>query len=212
VISHFVTPEAQWQSQLSNDERCQGERRASVKITGTSPQTGTVVNSGDGTIQAAITALLTYRSFRPLPLLALLCGGTTNMTHQDLGLRAPQRAAADGRGIMGTVKPDSTENDPKVQSPLARIRSVFSGLAASLALFSPQIHRWASATGPSRSWRVFGRWLGGTMRWSPVSAGIRVDRSGMGSKDYLLVVTTLERLILGLRPSEIRRRTVNSRP
>jgi hypothetical protein len=35
----------------------------------------------------------------------------------------------------------------------------------------------------------------------PVSAGIRVDRSGMGSKDYLLVlVTTLERLILGLRP------------
>ena len=32
---------------MSNDERCQGERRASVKITGTSPQTGAVLNSGE---------------------------------------------------------------------------------------------------------------------------------------------------------------------
>jgi diacylglycerol kinase family enzyme len=45
-----------------------------------------VVNSGDGTIQAVLTLLFAQKSFRPMPLLALLSGGTTNMTHRDLGL------------------------------------------------------------------------------------------------------------------------------
>ena len=67
VISHFVTPEAQWQSQLSNDERCQGERRASVKITGTSPQTGTVVNSGD-----AVSVYVEYDAYNADQLLVTL--------------------------------------------------------------------------------------------------------------------------------------------
>ncbi len=45
-----------------------------------------VVNSGDGTIQAVLTLLFSGTCFRSMPLLALLSGGTTNMTHQDLGL------------------------------------------------------------------------------------------------------------------------------
>jgi hypothetical protein len=67
VIAHFLTPEAQWQSQLSNDERCQGERRAAVKITGTSPQTGTVVNSGD-----AVSVYVEYDAYNADQLLVTL--------------------------------------------------------------------------------------------------------------------------------------------
>ncbi|MCK7514403.1 MAG: hypothetical protein MZV70_67230 [Desulfobacterales bacterium] len=53
-----------------------------------------VVNSGDGTIQAALTVLCWGSGCsRAPPLLALLSGGTTNMTHQDLGLRGPPAEA-----------------------------------------------------------------------------------------------------------------------
>jgi len=48
-----------------------------------------VVNSGDGTIQAALTVLLGQQLFDSTPVLALLNGGTTNMTHQDLGVGGP---------------------------------------------------------------------------------------------------------------------------
>ena len=51
------------------------------------------VNSGDGTIQAVMTALFSRRPFPEPPLLALLNGGTTNMTHQDLGMRGPAAGA-----------------------------------------------------------------------------------------------------------------------
>ena len=67
VISHFVTPEARWQSQLSSDERCQGERRASVKVTGTSPQTGTVVKSGD-----VVSVYVEYDAYNANQLLVTL--------------------------------------------------------------------------------------------------------------------------------------------
>jgi hypothetical protein len=70
VISHFVTPEAQWQSQLSNDERCQGERRAAVKVTGTSPNTGTVVNSGD-----VVSVYVEYDAYNADQLLVTLYMG-----------------------------------------------------------------------------------------------------------------------------------------
>ncbi|MBL0715263.1 MAG: hypothetical protein JJV98_16360 [Desulfosarcina sp.] len=43
------------------------------------------VNAGDGTIQAVLTALFHDRPYQTLPLLALLCGGSTNMTAKDLG-------------------------------------------------------------------------------------------------------------------------------
>ena len=44
-----------------------------------------VVNGGDGTVQAVLTALLNYRPFENLPLLAVLQSGTTSMTARDVG-------------------------------------------------------------------------------------------------------------------------------
>lgn len=173
-----------------------------------------VVNSGDGTIQAALTALLTYGSFRSLPLLALLCGGTTNMTHQDLGLRGPRFSAL--RRLMSWAYHGEGEavirrrTILKVRSPSRPnpLYGFFFGAACifkGIQFFHSKIHRMGLSGDPAHL-LILARFLWALARRddalvAPVSAGIRVDRSGMGSKDYLLLlVTTLERLILGLRP------------
>ncbi len=44
-----------------------------------------VVNGGDGTLQRALTELLTNTDFESLPMVAPLCGGRTNMTALDFG-------------------------------------------------------------------------------------------------------------------------------
>jgi len=52
-----------------------------------------VINGGDGTVDAVITDLITTGRFQTLPLLALLPGGTTNMTANDIGLKGrPDRS------------------------------------------------------------------------------------------------------------------------
>ena len=52
-----------------------------------------VLNAGDGSIAAALTALFTSRSFSRLPLLALVPGGTTNMTAGDVGMKGNWKSA-----------------------------------------------------------------------------------------------------------------------
>jgi len=44
-----------------------------------------VVNGGDGTLQRALTEILTNEAFETPPLISPLCGGRTNMTAADLG-------------------------------------------------------------------------------------------------------------------------------
>lgn len=51
------------------------------------------INSGDGTIAATLTALFNERPFSQQPLLALLRGGTTNMTAGDVGMHGNARQA-----------------------------------------------------------------------------------------------------------------------
>ena len=173
-----------------------------------------VVNSGDGTVQAALTALFTHGSSRPLPLLALLCGGTTNMTHQDLGLPGPRLGAL--RRLMSWAYHGQGEalirrrTILKVQSPSRPqpLYGFFFGAACifkGIQFFHSKVHRMGLSGDPAHL-VILARFLWALARRddalvAPVPAGIRLDRSGTDSKDYLLLlVTTLERLILGLRP------------
>jgi hypothetical protein len=173
-----------------------------------------VVNSGDGTVQAALTALLTHRFSRPLPLLTLLRGGTTNMTHQDLGLPGPclgalrrlMRWAYHGEGAARIRR----RTVLKVQSSTCPhpLYGFFFGAACifkGIQFFHSKVHRMGLSGDPAHV-LILARFLWALARRddalvAPVPAQLRVDGSGMGSKDYLLLlVTTLERLILGLRP------------
>src|SRR5690625_31383 len=52
-----------------------------------------IINGGDGTVQAALTALFHNSPFERPPLLALLHAGSTSMTASDAGLKGkPHRA------------------------------------------------------------------------------------------------------------------------
>ena len=44
-----------------------------------------IVNGGDGTLQYALTEILTNEAFESPPMVSPLCGGRTNMTASDFG-------------------------------------------------------------------------------------------------------------------------------
>lgn len=48
TLGHYLTPEAQWQTAMSPDPRCQGgDRSASVRVTGVTPELGSVLSRGE---------------------------------------------------------------------------------------------------------------------------------------------------------------------
>lgn len=173
-----------------------------------------VVNSGDGTIQAALTVLFNRREFQPLPVLALLCGGTTNMTHQDLGLRGPRVAAL--QRLVNWVHHGEGEalvrrrSILKVQTPFGPhpLYGLFFGAACifkGIQFFHSRVHRMGLSGDPAHL-VILARFLWALARRqdalvAPVPTTIRTDRSAAVSKDLLLLlITTLDRLILGVRP------------
>jgi hypothetical protein len=172
------------------------------------------VNSGDGTVQAVLTVLLGQRLFPSLPLLALLSGGTTNMTHQDLGLRgAPAEALRrllnwthHGEGAASIRR----RTILKVRTPSGRhpLYGLFFGSACiynGIRFFHASVHRMGLSGDPAHL-LIVARFLWALARRddalvAPLPAGIRADRLGLAPRDYLLLlITTLDRLILGLRP------------
>jgi diacylglycerol kinase family enzyme len=52
-----------------------------------------VINGGDGTVQAALTAIGNEQLFPKPPLFALLCAGTTSMLARDVGITGPPAVA-----------------------------------------------------------------------------------------------------------------------
>lgn len=173
-----------------------------------------VVNSGDGTVQAVLTLLFTESRFSSMPLLALLSGGTTNMTHQELGLPGP--------GIEGLRRLlnwlDHGEGDAfirrrallKVQTASCRqpLYGLFFGAAGifkGIQFFHSRMKRMGLRGDPAHL-LILGRFLWALARRkdelvAPERIAIHADAYGPLEVDALmLLVTTLDRLILGLKP------------
>ncbi len=172
------------------------------------------VNSGDGTVQAVLTVLLGQRLFAAPPLLALLSGGTTNMTHQDLGLGGPPAEAL--RRVLNWAQHGDGEARIrrrailKVQTgSVARpLYGLFFGAACifnGIRFFHSRVQRMGLRGDPAHL-LIMARFLWALARRddalvAPLPAGIQADRLAVGSKHYrLLLVTTLDRLIMGMRP------------
>ena len=174
------------------------------------------VNSGDGTVQAVLTSLFAEQVFRPLPLLALLRGGTTNMTSQDLGLTGSRIAAlrrliawahhGDGDAVILRRAVLKVENSSH-PGPLYGMFFGAGCITQGIQFFHSRVQKLGLSVGPAHL-LIIARFLLGLARRedalvAPVSAAIRADRADIaeGGGDYLLMlISTLDRLILGVRP------------
>ena len=171
------------------------------------------VNGGDGTVQAALTALLHNQPFEKLPVLTVLQSGTTSMTARDVGvagsrvkaLRQLFRWAQTGDGAPSIVKRPVL----RVQAPGHPVRyGMFFG-AAAVYQGIQYFHRKVNArglrgeVGPGLTilrylWAVARKNNNFTVS---VPLTVKLDSDPSRQFDCLVVlVSTLERLFLGIHP------------
>jgi len=174
-----------------------------------------IVNGGDGTVQAVLTALFGGGPLHGLPLLAVLPSGTTNMVAADIGalvhpvraLRSLLAAARDGH-LLGTA----------VQRPVMRAEiapdapPIFAMFFGSGAIYHgiTFCRRYIAALGlrgelgPGLALAVF---LGkialgqGASLFPPLQLSGRLDGKPLRAGAYRgVLVSTVSRQFLGLRP------------
>ena len=176
-----------------------------------------IVSGGDGTVQKVLTELLNGQEFDPLPQIAVLPGGMTNLIAADVGVQ--------GDPVQSLSRLCGTATDPTAARKLHEravlslqrtpgappIHGMFLGTAAfyhAVMMARHQVHPTgakhdlALAMGLGLAlFRLMTGWVGS----SPLSRGERmavgVDGREGAPDDYLLfLATTLERLTLGLMP------------
>jgi hypothetical protein len=172
-----------------------------------------VVNGGDGTVQAVLTALCHYQPFETFPLLAVLQSGTTSMTARDVGFS--------GSPVKALEKiyrwADSGVGDPLIlQRPVLQVQApghdtlygMFFGTAGiyqGIQYFHRKVNSKGlkGELGPAITiarflWAAFFR---RSDFISPVPITIAVDNKPPQQLDCMvLLISTLERLFLGLYP------------
>ena len=174
-----------------------------------------VVNGGDGTVQAALTAIFHKKLFETNPLLAVLrSAGTTSMIAGDIGLKGSRESAL-GRLFKWTRTRDS--NAAVMQRSVLRVqvpsekKPVYGMFFGAGAIFQAshfchqKIHargvRGEKAAGAALARFLLAVLLKDRKVISAVPITTRVDQKPAEQQDYLLVfITTLQRLFLGLRP------------
>ena len=173
-----------------------------------------VVNAGDGTVQAVLNTLFRNHPYTTHPLLALLPGGTTNMTALDLGIRGPRRRALEclirytreGHGKLDIqCRPILRVGRPVAPSP---IYGLFLGAASifhGIQLFHTHLRGMGLKGNPANMFIVTRLMAAFATRnfeaLGATRATIRLAQRSLPAERYILIVAhTLERLILGLRP------------
>ncbi len=172
------------------------------------------INGGDGTVQAVLTRLFTHSPFPRQPLLAALPAGTTNMTAGDVGLKGnraralrrlvawaehPQRRAAIKRRAVLRVQA-GPEHGP--------LYGMFFGTAAimhGIRFCRQNVHtkgvRGELGPGLAMASLMFDLIRGNRRHMRPEDISVRLDTAPpVHHQSMVLLVSTLERLFLGLRP------------
>jgi hypothetical protein len=172
------------------------------------------ISGGDGTVSAVLNEVFARNPFSRLPLLALLRGGTTNMTAGDVGLRGrPDRALASliecaaraGDGLSVVERPVMRIDPGAGRSP---IHGMFFGAAAisqGIEYCKRKVHaagfRGEIGPGITMARFVIAVARGERAIVAPVPVAVAIDGAPRVRFDCQAVyVTTLERLVLGLRP------------
>ena len=176
-----------------------------------------IVSGGDGTVQKVLTELLNGQAFDPLPLLAVLPGGMTNLIAADVGLHGDPvqslvrlcRAVADPSMARSTQQRSvlSLQRAPG-ESP---IHGMFLGTAAfyhAIMMARNEVH----PTGVKHDlalamslglalFRLVTGWRGSSALSRGEAMAVELNGRVAAPEEHLLfLATTLERLFLGLMP------------
>lgn len=174
------------------------------------------VNGGDGTLQRVLTEVMGNKVFADLPLLVPLRGGRTNMIALDIGSqRNPVAALATLRNITRSTDP---LNGRIIERPVLRMDIESDGvtqygMSFSVGLLPRAIELTHRMFPEGRAQGVFGSGVvvgGLALRAAfgkldgilqPDSMEIVLDGRTLAAKEFvLMLVTTLERFFLKIRP------------
>ncbi|MBW1896139.1 MAG: hypothetical protein JRI47_03690 [Deltaproteobacteria bacterium] len=171
------------------------------------------VNGGDGTIQAVLTALFHQKPFVTLPVMAILRSGTTSMTAGDVGLKGSALT-----GLRKLISWSKNKNRRTVilkrpvlsvqapgQEPLCGMFFGAVGICQGIRFFHAKVNS-LGLRGELIPGLIIARFLLGAIRRrgqhvTPSSIGIAMNGNPPERRECLaLMVSTLERLFLGMRP------------
>ena len=172
------------------------------------------INGGDGTIQAALTVLYHQSPFERLPLLAVLRAGTTSMTARDVGLKGSR---AQGLRKLLTWAGDREGEVVLLQRPVLSVQatpevdpvfgmflgtaSIYQGIQFCNNKLNRPGFRGQWAPGLTIALFLLAVAVRGDSYVSPVPITVGLDDNPPEERNcFLLMVSALERLFLGLRP------------
>jgi len=174
-----------------------------------------IVNGGDGTVQAALTAIFHKNSFETAPVLAVLpSAGTTSMIAGDVGLKGSRKSALQRLYRWSRAKnnaaPVIRRSVLRVQVPSEKqpVYGMFFGTAGiyqATNFCNQKIHsrgvRGEKAAGAALARFLLAALLKDQKVISAVPISTRLNQSSPEQRRYLLLfVTSLQRLFLGLHP------------
>jgi hypothetical protein len=173
-----------------------------------------VINGGDGTVHAALTTIGRGDAFSKPPLLALLCAGTTSMLPRDVGIKgSPVEALS--QALQWARSTDEKLNllsrhvlEVKRGTGQPPLFGMFFGAGAitqGIKLFHKGVNPmgWRGEIMPGLTLL---RMLVAILRKDhskvpPLLVRARLDKqSSQDSETLLVLISTLERLFLGMRP------------
>jgi hypothetical protein len=175
------------------------------------------VCGGDGTVQKVLTELLNGQEFDPLPAVAVLPGGMTNLIAADVGLQGDPVQSLVRLCRLAADPTAARETQERAVLSLQRVpgeppvHGMFLGTAAfyhAIMMARHQVHPTGAkhdlALAMSLGLALF-RLMTGRVGSSELSRGERMTveldgRSGAPAEYLLFLATTLERLMLGLMP------------
>jgi len=172
------------------------------------------ISGGDGTVSAVLNTIFSRNPFPRRPLLAVLRGGTANMTARDIGMRGRQHralpalidaAARGGERLVVTRRPVIRIDAGAGREP---IHGMFFGAAAisqGIDYCKRHVHALGlrGEVGPAVTMVrfVIAMARGERAIVAPVAMTVAVDDEPPVRFDCEIVhVTTLEELVLGIRP------------
>ena len=172
------------------------------------------INGGDGTVQGVLTALFHYQPFQTLPLLAILPSGTSNMNAGDVGLKGKRISAlqnlilwAKGNGKEPLIlnrhilRVERIPNEDPIYGMFFGAGAIYQGAQVGWRT-KQSVGRLGEVGATLIISRFFLSLLFGKQNHvTPIHMTISSDQDPPIQAEFLtILVTTLERLFLGLRP------------